>query len=174
MAQLVAGRTGQPGPAAGAVQDLIQPVSGQRHAAARALEHHEHLVRARISRALSVEIGADLGEEPRRDRDQPLVAALALGDEDASFPEPQVTHPQPEDLAAAQSAQHHRRDHGPVPVRAQRRGQRATSAGPRICGSVLGVRTSGTPWPGRCRSRRVGSPRGTGFTLTSPRACKKA
>jgi hypothetical protein len=34
------------------------------------------------------------------------------------------------------------------------------------------VRTSGTPWPGRCRSRLVGSPRGTGFTVTSPRASK--
>jgi RHS repeat-associated protein len=34
------------------------------------------------------------------------------------------------------------------------------------------VRTNGTPWRGRCRSRRVGNPRGTGFAATSPRACK--
>jgi hypothetical protein len=48
----------------------------------------------------------------------------------------------------------------------------STSAGARIRGSRLAARTSGTPCPGRDRSRRVGSPRGTGFAVTSPRACK--
>jgi Domain of unknown function (DUF222) len=50
----------------------------------------------------------------------------------------------------------------------------STSAGARIRGSRRPARTSGTPWPGRDRSRRVGSPRGTGFAATSPRACKNA
>ena len=50
----------------------------------------------------------------------------------------------------------------------------STSAGARIRGSRRTARTSGTPWPGRDRSRRVGRPRGTGFAVTSPRACKNA
>jgi len=53
-----------------------------------------------------------------------LMAALALGDEHPPLPEAQVRKPQAEDLAAAQPAQHHRRYHRPVPVRAQRGGQR--------------------------------------------------
>src|SRR2546430_9194320 len=41
-------------------------------------------------------------------------------------------------------------------------------------GKVRAVPTSGTPWGGRCRSRRVGNPRGTGLAATSPRACRNA
>jgi hypothetical protein len=41
-----------------------------------------------------------------------------------------------------------------------------------MTGSVRVTFTSGTPCRGRCRSRRVGRPRGTGFAGTSPRACK--
>lgn len=48
----------------------------------------------------------------------------------------------------------------------------STAAGCRIRGNVLGVRTNGTPWRGRCRSRRVGNPR-AGFTSTSRRASRK-
>ncbi|HEY6315539.1 MAG TPA: hypothetical protein VIY52_32690 [Streptosporangiaceae bacterium] len=50
----------------------------------------------------------------------------------------------------------------------------STSAGARIRGSRRTARTSGTPCPGRDRSRQVGSPRGTGLAATSPRACKNA
>jgi excisionase family DNA binding protein len=52
------------------------------------------------------------------------MTAFALGDEHPPLTKAQVRKPQPENLAAAQPAQHHRRDHRPVPVRAQRRGQR--------------------------------------------------
>ncbi len=62
-------------------------------------------------------------EEPGRDRHQPLVTTLAVGDEDATLGHPQVLQPQPEHLAAAQPAQQHRGDHGPVPVGAQRPGE---------------------------------------------------
>ena len=75
MPQLMAGRPGEPGLPAGAVEDLIQPLSRQRHATARSLEYHEHYVRARTGGTFCLEVGADLGEEPRRDGDQPLVAA---------------------------------------------------------------------------------------------------
>jgi hypothetical protein len=51
-----------------------------------------------ISGTLGLQVGADLGEEPRRDRDQPLVAALALGDDHPPLPEPQICQPQAEDL----------------------------------------------------------------------------
>jgi hypothetical protein len=50
----------------------------------------------------------------------------------------------------------------------------STCAGSRIRGSVRPVRTSGTPCRGRCRSRRVGNPRGTGLAATSPRVCRNA
>jgi hypothetical protein len=93
-------------------------------AAAGALEHGEHPAGPGTCGALGIEVGADLGEEQCRDRDQPLMAAFALGDEQPPFGEPQVGQPQPEDLAAAQPGQHHRRDHGPVAVRAQGGGQR--------------------------------------------------
>src|SRR5665647_2316178 len=50
----------------------------------------------------------------------------------------------------------------------------STSSGVRMRGRVRVVRTSGTPCLGRCRSRRVGSPRGTGLVTTSPRTCRNA
>jgi hypothetical protein len=52
------------------------------------------------------------------------MTSLALGDEHPPGGDLQVFQPQPEDLAAAQSAEHHRLGHGSVPVRAQRREQR--------------------------------------------------
>jgi hypothetical protein len=51
------------------------------------------------------------------------MAAFALGDEQSPRGHLQVCQPQPEDFAAAQSAQHHRLGHRPVPVGAQRRQQ---------------------------------------------------
>jgi hypothetical protein len=42
---------------------------------------------------------------------------------------------------------------------AQRRGERIISAGVTMRGSIRTRRTSGTPWRGRCRSRRVDNPR---------------
>ena len=54
----------------------------------------------------------------------PLPSALALGDEQPPPRDLDVLQSQPEDLAAAQPAQHHRRHHRPVAVGAQRHGQR--------------------------------------------------
>ena len=59
-----------------------------------------------------------------RDGHDPLVTALALGDEHALVAGAQVFQAQSEDLAAAQPAQQHRLDHGPVAPRAQRGHQR--------------------------------------------------
>ena len=68
-----------------------------------------------------------------------------------------ILQAQAEHLAAAQPAQHHRLDHGPVAVGAQRR---PTARRPRPArstrGSVRGVRISGTPpWPRRAPGRRA-------------------
>jgi hypothetical protein len=60
----MAGAAGQPSPRAGTIEDLIQPVRRQRHAAPRAPEHHEHPVRASLRGGLGVQVGADLGKEP--------------------------------------------------------------------------------------------------------------
>ena len=98
--------------------------------------------------------------------------ALALSDEHPSLSDPHVLQPQAEDLAAAQPAQHHRRDHRPVAVRAQRHSQSVDLArlqDPRQPPPGLHQRdplTGTVPFPpGR-------QPRGTGFPLTSPRACR--
>ena len=69
------------------------------------------------------------------------------------FPEPQIGQVQPEDLAAAQPAQHHRRDHRPVPVRPGHPDQRHALA------RTLPLAA-------------LGMTRGTGFTVTSPRASR--
>ena len=87
-----------------------------------------------------------------------------------------VGQPQPEHLAAAQAAEHHGEDHGPVPMGAQRTNQ---------CVDVTGRedlrQASGAPAPaGTVRTRpprrRVESPCGTGFvsTVVSPRATRYA
>ncbi len=77
-----------------------------------------------------------------------------------------LANPVPRGLASRRPG---RRGRGGVPlVRTPR------SAGDKIRGSFRVTRTSGTPWRGRARSRRVGSPRGTGLAATSPRACKNA
>ena len=45
--QLVTGRVSKPGPAPGAVKNLIQPRRGQRPTTAAALEHGEHRIGGR-------------------------------------------------------------------------------------------------------------------------------
>jgi hypothetical protein len=49
-------------------------------------------------------------------------------------------------------------------------GHPVVALAPSVVGSVRRRRTSGTPCPGRCCSRRVGKPLGAGFAVTSPRA----
>jgi len=88
-----------------------------------ALEHHEDSVGVQPRWSLSIEVGRNRSKEPRRDRHQPLVPALAVGDEHPPFSNPEVFDPQPEDLAATQPAEHHRGHHRPVAVSAQRSGE---------------------------------------------------
>ena len=123
--QLVAGRMRQTRRGAGTGEDLVQPAHRQRPLPRLGpLSTTNTRSVSGTGWPLGVEVGRDRGEEPGGDRDQPLVAALALGDEHPPLGDPQVLQPQPEDLAAAQPAEHHRRDHRPVPVGAQRGGQR--------------------------------------------------
>ena len=121
--QLVAGRVRQPRPRAGAVQHLVEAVGAQRPTPPGALEHQEHRVRVGVRGPLLLEVGAQVLEESRGDRHKSLVAALALGDEQPPLRGADVLQAQPEDLAASQATEQHRSDHGPVPVRAQRRGE---------------------------------------------------
>ena len=121
--QLMAGRMLQASPPPCRSQDLIHPPDRQRLPAARSLQDHKHPVASGARRPLALQVGGHRGEEPARHRDQPLPATLALGNEHPPLRGVQVTQPQPENLTAAQPTEHHRRDHRPVPVRAQRRGQ---------------------------------------------------
>ncbi len=117
---MVTGRLGETGPLPGGLEHLVDTVGGDRLAPARSLEREEHPVRRHARRSFAAEVVTDRGEERVRDRDHPLMAALALGDEQRTVRHPDVLEPQPEDLAAPQPAQQHRQDHRPVPVRPQR------------------------------------------------------
>ena len=117
----------QPGPRPGTVEDLVQTRRRQRRAAPGSLQHHEHPIGPR-QRPLLIQVAPQGGEEPRRHRHYPLPPALAFGDEQPPLPGIDVLEPQTQHLAASQPAQHHRIDHRPVTVRAQRRPQRVDLA----------------------------------------------
>jgi hypothetical protein len=100
VAQLVTRRVRQASPAAGAVEDLIKPVSGQRPTTTAYLEHDEHLVRQRFRRTFTLQIGRQRDEERCADPHDALAAALALGDEHPPFPGTDIGQRQPEHLPA--------------------------------------------------------------------------
>ena len=152
---------------------MVDAVGAQHLPPARALQGDEHRVGRGVLRPLVDQVLTQLGEEGVGDGHHPLVAALALGDEQRALADLDVGQAQSEDLAAAQAAEDHGKDHGPVPVGAQRTDQGVDVAGERIFGRVRGTRTSGTVRT-RPPRRRVESPFGTGFVSTgvSPRATR--
>jgi hypothetical protein len=97
--QLVTGRVLQASAATGAFEDLVQPVGRQRMPAALPLQHHEHELSRGIGWTFVLEVGSDVVEEPARDWDQSLPAALAVGDEHPPLGDPQVLQSQAEHLA---------------------------------------------------------------------------
>ena len=70
------------------------------------------------------QVGRQRVEEPRRDRHDPLVTALAHSDEHSPLPSIDVLEPQPEHLTTTQPSQQHRVDHRLVPMLAKRVGER--------------------------------------------------
>ena len=125
MAQLVAGGVAQPGPAAGAIQDLIQALRRQRQATPRPLEHHEHPVRGGRGGPFVMQVAAEGVEEPVRNRNDPMMSALARHDNQPPLSDLHVLEPQSQHLTPAQPGQQHRQHHRLVPVRAQRTQQPA-------------------------------------------------
>lgn len=113
--QHVTGQPGQTGTSFGAAHDLIQPGSRQRLTTARTLEDHEERVGDCSGRSFRAQVGSQGGEEPAGDRHDPLVAALAAGDEEPLVSQVHVLQPQSEHLAATQSTQQHRLDHRGIP-----------------------------------------------------------
>ena len=175
MAQLVTGQVIDPGAPAGPADDLVDPVARQRAAPVRALEDQEDPVGARIRGPLGVQVAGEGGEEPRRDRHDPLMPALALGDEQPALADLDITQPQAEDLAAAQPAEQHRLDHRPVAVGAQHRHQRVDLGREQDARQRPGARSSGVPRRAEpVPARRAAIPRGTGLARTpaSPRATR--
>ena len=119
--------TGQrldPGPPAGAGHDLVEPRSAQRPAPAGGLEHNEDPIGVGLRGPFVAQVGRQRVEEPRRDRHDPLVTALAVGDEHPPLPSVDVLEPQPKHLTTTQPSQQHRVDHRPVPMLAKRAGER--------------------------------------------------
>jgi hypothetical protein len=119
----MAGRVRQPSAAAGAIEDLIQPLRRQRQAAPRPLQHHKHPVRASPAGPFMMQVGTELIEEPVRRRHDPVMAALALHHRQPPVSDLHIAEPQPQHLTAAQPGQQHAQHHRPVPVRAQRADQ---------------------------------------------------
>ena len=120
VAQLMAGAALQPGPSAGAGDDLIQSLDRERSAASWPFQHDEDPVGVDPGRSFLAQIVAEHGEEGVGDRHQPLMAALAVSDEHRSISYPDIAQPQPEHFATAQPAEQHRQHHRPIPRRAQR------------------------------------------------------
>ena len=108
-------------------------------------------------------------------RHYPLPTALAFGHEHPPLTGIDVVETQAQYLAASQTTQQHRLDHGPVTVGAHAAGSASTSLGASTRGSVRGVRINGTPpFPRRAPGRRAARLVGTGLRLTpvSPRAAR--
>ncbi len=175
--QLVAGRMRQPGPGAGAVEDLVDPVRGQRLAPPGPFEHQEHARRCRRRRGAPAP-----GRPPGARR-----TAAEIGTSRWWPPLPSamntrrsrradVTQSQPEDLAAAQPAQHHRGDHRPVPVGAQRSGQGVDLGRGQDPRQASGAGPAPTAPPDRAGAVPGGSAAhaGPGCVGTSPRAVRNA
>ena len=99
--QLMTGRVRETGAAPGTGQHLVQSLCGQGLSAVGTLEHDEHPVGVGAGWSLALQVGGERGEEPGRDRNQPLMATLALSDEHSPFGHPQVRQPQPQHLTPA-------------------------------------------------------------------------
>ena len=99
-------------------QDLVQSGGGERPPAVRPLEHDEDTVGGRVRRPLVIEVGGHAGEEARRHRDEPLVAALALDDEHLALAT-RTSSRRSASTSQRRSPEHHSIDHGPVPGGAQ-------------------------------------------------------
>ncbi len=102
--QLVAGRVREPGPPACTVEDFIDAISRKRPPAAGTFQRHEQRVRATSRGPFAIQVGADRGEEPARDRHDPLMPAFAVGDEHPPLPE--CSGPATEDRVLRSGATH--------------------------------------------------------------------
>src|SRR5665647_2895036 len=98
----MAGRMVQNRSKPSASKDLDQPADRQRLPASWPLQRHKHRVGAQPRWSLGRKIGLHRDEEPRRNRNQPLMTTLPVRDEDPAFPDPQILHPQPQHLTAPQ------------------------------------------------------------------------
>ena len=116
----MAGRMGQPSPAAGTSEDLIQAFRRQRQTTPRPLEHHEHPVGGRGCGPFLVQAATQGIEKPVRRRDDPVMTALARHDHQPPLSDLHILEPQAQHLTPAQSRQQHAQHHRLVPVRAQR------------------------------------------------------
>ena len=112
MAEHVAGRLRQRRPGLRALEYLVQSSCGEALPAVRALQDDEDtVVAARRLRPLCVEVRREGGEAPARDRDDPLMAALARGDVEPAVCDVDVAQPKAEHLASAQPGQQPRQRH---------------------------------------------------------------
>lgn len=101
VAQLMARRPLEPSPTASPGQDLVETFGRQRLSPPRTFQDHEETV-GRRHWPFPLEVLPDSDEEPLRHRHHPLVAAFALGHEDAPIGDMQIGQTQSKDLAPAQ------------------------------------------------------------------------
>ena len=189
VAQLMTGAPLEPGPSTGAGDDLIEPFEAAAVGRVAALQHDEDPVGVDPERAFVAQVVADRGEERVGDRHQPLMAALAVGDEHGSIGRPgcRPGAGRAPRSGAARRAASPTPSPGPVLCaahRARRRprpatGSSATSAGPgpaapcelghRRAGSAGRV-APGSPSPA-CRRERRGRRRSPTPTTGGERSC---
>jgi hypothetical protein len=73
--------------------DLVESFQSQWLPAAWPFDHHEHPVGVRVCGTFAAQVVAERGEERVRDRDEPLMASLAVGDEHSPLSDTDVAHP---------------------------------------------------------------------------------
>lgn len=119
--QLMAGELVDPGAPACAAHDLVDSRGRERSTALDSLEYDEHEIVIEPLGPLTAQVNVESIEEAIGDRDEALMSSLAGAHEQATLAGVDVPEVETHDLAAPQSAEQHRPNHGPVPVGSQSR-----------------------------------------------------
>src|SRR5215218_6317622 len=117
--QLMTGQLLDAGPGAGAGHDLVQTRGREWLSAPWSLQDQEDVIISGRLGALRCEVGGQACEEALGDRDDALVAALALGDKQSPLAGSDVSESKAEDLTTTQATKQHRLHHRLVSTGAQ-------------------------------------------------------
>ena len=120
MSKLMARGPLEAGPISCGAHDHIDAVDAEPLSSSRTLQGHEDPIARTVRRSLFAQVVTECGKECVRDRGDPLVATLALGNEQRPLGHRDISESQAQHLTTPQAAENHGQDHGPVPLRPQR------------------------------------------------------